>query len=68
MLQKIAVINKCCSFELSIHQGILKQKKRNMVSTKILCNTTVSKIDNDNKWEAGQHIRMISEGSCDTEE
>ncbi len=26
MLQKIAVINKCCSFELSIHQGILKQK------------------------------------------
>ncbi len=27
MLQKIAVINKCCSFELSIHQGILKQKK-----------------------------------------
>ncbi len=43
-------------------------KKRNMVSKKILCNTTVFKIDNDNKWEAGQHIRMISEGSCDTED
>ncbi len=34
-----------------------------MVSTKILSSTTVFNIDSTN-----QHIRMISEGSCDTEE
>ncbi len=26
---------------------------------------TVLDMDSDNKWAANQHIRMISEGSCD---
>ncbi len=41
-----------------------------MVSTKRLCSTTVCNIDNDNKYllRLNQHIIMISEGSCDTED
>ncbi len=40
------------------------------VSTKILSNTTVFNTDdnNMNSWAASQYIRMISEGSCDTED
>ncbi len=38
-----------------------------IISTKISSSKTVFNIDN-NKWAANQHIRMISEGSCDTEE
>ncbi len=36
----------------------------------ILCSTAVFNIDiNKNvSWAANQHIRMISEGSCDTED
>ncbi len=39
-------------------------------STKILSSTTVFNIDDDKKvsWVANQHIRMISEESCDTED
>ncbi len=39
MLQKISVLNKCCSCELSIHQRRLN--KCITVSTKILASTTV---------------------------
>ncbi len=44
-----------------------------MVSTKILISTiyAVCNIDNNNtsvSWASNQHIRMISEGSCDTED
>jgi len=35
-------------------------------SKKILSNTTVFNIDNN--WVSNHHIRMISEGSCDTED
>jgi len=35
-------------------------------SKKILSNTTVFNTDND--WVSNQYIRMISEGSCDTED
>ncbi len=35
-----------------------------MVSTKIWSSNT----DNNQKWASNQHIRMISEGSCDTED
>ncbi len=38
-----------------------------MVSTKILSSSTVFNIDNKNSWEPNQYIRMISEGSSDTE-
>jgi len=37
---KKSISNKCCSFELSIHQLKLKTN-----STNILCSTTVVKID-----------------------
>ncbi len=40
------------------------------VSTKILCSTTVFNIDHNRNvsWAVNHHIRMISEGSCDTED
>ncbi len=60
-------ISKCCSFELYIHQIIFK-KKCMRVSTKILSSTTVFNIDNNKinvSWAENQHIRMISEKSCD---
>ncbi len=52
---KISISYKCCSFELS---------------TIILSSLTVFIIDNNQKcsWAANQHMRMISEGSCDTED
>ncbi len=65
MLQKISfILNKCCYFQLSIQQKILKKS----VSKKILHSMTVFNIDNNNNvsWAANQYVRMISEGSCDT--
>jgi len=47
--------NKCLSFELSIHKRILK---RNIL---LIIKGTVSLIPN-------QQIRIIPEGSCDTED
>ncbi len=43
-----------------MHYGFPKKK--------IFSSTTVLNIDNNQKWAANQHIRMISEGSCDTED
>ncbi len=41
-----------------------------MVLTKILSSTTVFNNDNNKMFfkQKNQHIRMISEGSCDTED
>jgi len=39
-----------------------------MVSTKMLSSTTVFSIDNNKRLFPNQHIRVISEGSCDTED
>ncbi len=48
------------------------EKKGITVSTKIWSSTTDFNIDNNQKmyitWAANQYIRMISEGSCDTED
>ncbi len=43
---------------------------KKMVSKKILSSTTVFNIDTNNpvSWAANHHIRMISGGSCDTED
>ncbi len=59
MLQKLFISDKCLSLDLSIHQRILKKMY-----------STVLNIDNNNNvsWAANQHIIMISEGSCDTED
>ncbi len=57
LLQRISILNKCCSFEPSIHQRIIKEKCF-MVSTKIHNCTTVFNTDKRNvSWA----IRMISE-------
>ncbi len=53
------------SDKLSIHQKI-KSIKKCIYITKI---ETCFNTDNKNiSWAANQHIRMISEGSCDTED
>ncbi len=62
MLQKIS--NKCCAFELSINQNNPgKQKSLNIKQP----NLTLITIRNV-YWAPKQYIRLISEGSCDTEE
>ncbi len=52
-------------FELSI---LNNSEKCIMISSKISSSTTVFNIDNNKKcfFSPNQHIRMISEGSCDT--
>ncbi len=42
-------------------------KKKITVYKKMISNSTVLNIDN-NKKAPNQHIKMISEGSCDTED
>ncbi len=74
----ISVSKKCFSFELSIYQSILKNKisfhknmKQHNSSTLIVVRTIINNWAPeiiDNNWAANQHIRMISEGSCDTED
>ncbi len=71
MLHNISMLYKCCSFELSIHLRILETKKRTYqhFHKNIKQYITVFDIDKirNVSWAPNQHIRMISEGSCDTE-
>ncbi len=54
------------SFKLSVHRRILKKGgKVSQFPFKILSSTAVFSINNK---APNQHIRMISEGSCDTED
>ncbi len=48
--------NKCCSFELSIHQRMLNKTLANIFNTNKKCFST------------NQNIIIISEGSCNTED
>jgi len=48
MLQTVSVSNQCCSFELSIHQRILK--KSITVYKNITSRTTVFNIENTTKY------------------
>ncbi len=68
-IMKYSILNKCCSFKLSIPQRILKNKTNQftqkyeaaqLFSTLIIIRNVF--------WAANQHIRMISEESCDTED
>ncbi len=63
MLQNISISIKCCSFDFSIHQRILKNCI--IISTKILSSFN---INNNEKCFSNQQIRIISERSCDTED
>ncbi len=60
MLQKISISDKCFSFELLKNLGkIVPQFLQNYSSAKHIITRNVS-------WTPNQHIRMISEGPCDT--
>ncbi len=63
MLQNISISNKCCSFELSVHQRILKNKISNKNMKPQLFSALI--IIRNVCWAANQYIRMIS---CDTED
>jgi len=52
----LSISDKCCSFELSIHQKILGKKCTQLLSILIMI-IIVS-------WAANHQIKMISEGSC----
>ncbi len=55
-------------FFLTLWSSKIPEKKVS-VSTKILSSTTVFNIDiNKKSWAVNQHIRMISEESCDTDD
>jgi len=63
-LHKIFISNKCCSFELAVRQRILKNMSP--IQQNYYC-TTVINIENDNvSSSSDHHMKMISEGSCDT--
>ncbi len=59
MLQLIFISNKCCSFELSIHQRILKKKNLSQVPAQLV--SKLMKIIRNASWAVNQHIIMISE-------
>ncbi len=70
VLQKISISDKCCSFELSVHQRILKKNIYIKCSQKCEAAQLLSALVmvRNISGAANQHIRMISEGSCDTED
>ena len=63
MQQKISISNKCCSFELSIHLWILKNKMHHGFLQKYCWEQLFSTliIIRNVSWAANHHIRMISE-------
>ncbi len=65
-LQKISISNKCCSFELSIHLWILKNKMYHSFHKNIVLFSTLIIIRNVS-WAANQHIRWFWR-SGDTED
>ncbi len=69
MLQKISISNNCFWTFYSLKNP---EQKCITVSTKILSSTIVNNktliIIRNVSWAANQYIRLISEGSCDTED
>ncbi len=63
ILQKILVLNKCCSFDISIYQIIKNNNKMRHFPQQYKAQLFSTLITIRN-----QHIRMISEGSCDTKD
>ncbi len=66
MSQNMSIFSKCCTLELSIHQIILESRFPQKYSAAkhfltVIIIRNVSRASN-------QHIRMIYEGSCDTED
>ncbi len=63
MLEKISILNECCYFDLYIHHKVLE--KLIMVSKKYEAAQLFSTLIRNVFWAANQHIKIISEGSCD---
>ncbi len=64
MLQKIYISNKSCSVQLLIHQKIMyKMYHASWENTEHSTFTIRNGV-----WSTNQHITMISEGSCDSED
>ncbi len=64
-----SISNKCCSFELSVHQRIQKYIFPQKYQAAQLFLTFIIIIIIINVFNAAnQHIRMISEKSCDSED
>ncbi len=66
MLSKDSISNKCCSFELLIHKLYILFKSRfpQILNWTCVFNMNINYVS----WAQNQHIRMISEGSRDTED
>ncbi len=56
-VRKNDILNKCCSSKSPVEN-----------ESKILSSTNVFNIDDNIYWAQNQYIRIISEGSCDTED
>ncbi len=67
MLQKISISNKCCSFELfnSSNNPEKKWVPQNYEAGQLFSTLIIFR---NVSWAANQLIRMISEGTCDTED
>jgi len=67
VLQNIYISCKRCSFKHSVHQRILKKHHgfHTNISTQLFSTLIIIR---NALWAANQHIRMISVGSCDTED
>jgi len=61
---KDSISIKCCSSELSIHQRILKENMYHRFYKKLSTLIIIITVS----WSSDPHIRVISEGSCDTED
>ncbi len=66
ILQKLSVPNKCCSFGLSINKEFFKKvlKFPQRYDAAQLYSTLIINVS----WASNQHIWLISEGSCFTED
>ncbi len=63
MSVNISILNKCCSFEFSIHQRILIKNDHSFLKNIKPFSTLIIY-----QMFLERHNRMISEGSCDTED
>ncbi len=65
MLPKISISNKCCSFELPLKLKNHSRKAAQLFSTMMII---IIIIIINVSWVPNQHIRMISEWSCETQD
>ncbi len=64
MLQNISISNKCCFPFIKENKITFSQN----INDLIWIDFNIDNNNNNNPWAPNQHIRIISEGSCDTED